>query len=216
MRRTAVISLLMTILVLALVKAVPFLKGPIVVTESTPVPQALAAAAEIKLRPGNRLCVTNVTLSPDSRFVQFTLRGGTLARSPVEVSASSDGYAARTRVRAGSEGTLTAPLAAPRNEKDGRVCVRNAGRRTIVLLGVPPGRGQTIASTLLNGRPQKIDASLSTFRSLESSRTGAFPKMLERAAAFSVLPTCFLWILALALAIAVPVFLALALAKSFE
>lgn len=216
MRRSAVIAFAATIAVLVIVKAVPFVRGIVPVTQSTPGPQPIAAGVPLKLKNGDELCVGNVVLTEDSRFAQFTLSPEASLPGDVIISASAPGFSYTVNVSGENEYALAAPLEPPATEKRGSVCVANKSRRAIVLLGTPPGRGQTISKTTINGKPNDVDASLAIFSSLGSSRIAAFPQMITHASSFSLFPRWMLWLLALAVVVGVPACLAVALFKSID
>lgn len=217
MRKAAVIGLLVPILVLAVFRFIPYLRGDAPVIDSTPAVQPLREATTVEVGPGDRLCVRGIVIGPESRFAQFTPEDNRRGWPALTVSASGSGFRSATDIPRAprASGVLTAELDPPSSEVDGAsVCLRNRGNFAINLFGVPPGLDSTVSETTVNGKPVPEDVALTLLKEPAASRTSNLPAMLERASTFVPVGPWALWTICALLVIGVPTALAVALARS--
>lgn len=217
MRRAALIGLLVPIVVLAIVKFIPYLQGQAPSVNSTPAVQPLRQAVTVGVEPGERLCVTGLVMGPQSRYAQFAPQDSRRGRPSLTVSAFGDSFRSATKIQRAplASGTLTVKLDPPRSEVDGSsICLRNRGTFDIRLFGVPPGLDSTASETTVNGVPIREDVSLTLLRETSTSRAANLPEMLNRASVFLPFGPWASWLLAIVLVVGVPAALGVALARS--
>jgi len=217
MRKAAVTGLLVPILVLAVFRFIPYLQADAPVTDSTPAVQPLREATTVDVGPGDRLCVREIVIGPESRFAQFTPEDDRRGRPALTVSASGSGFRSATDIPRDlrASGLLTAELDPPSSEVDGaRVCLRNRGNFAISLFGVPPGLDSTVSETTVNGKLVPEDVALTFLKEPAASRASNLPAMLKRASTFVPVGRWAAWLVAILLVIGVPTTLAVALARS--
>jgi hypothetical protein len=195
----------------ALIEWRPFLTRDRPVVTATPSLAGLVDRTDVPVRPGETACVAPVPISRTTGLVQLSLT--TLASSrpqPLVVTAEgAGGYRSRARTGSypvGPASVFDVPVRPPARDLAGRVCVRNAGRRRIALIGTREERSLTAATTTVGGRRQRADVALTLLEARPRSLLDRAGEILERASAFTggVMPTWLLWPLAVLLAVGVP------------
>ena len=125
------------------------------VVQSTPGLGALDSRYTVRLRPGDRACVRPVTLTPRSQQARVrVLAPQTAPAPPIEVTARGPGYRATGTIagyRTGGDDIPAAALTPPARELDGEVCMRNAGRTPVELVGAQDIRSQVPAELVVDG-----------------------------------------------------------------
>lgn len=181
------------------------------VITSSPGLEPLAAPADFRLRPGRRLCVAPVALTPDTAKAQFVLgaAGGTVRN--VRVASTGPGYRAATvitPIAVGDPSVAPAQVAPPsRTILDGRVCVSNGGRHPLLVRGANDARSISAAVTSIDGRAQPDhDAALLMLESSPRSIGERLGTIFARASALTggVVPAWLLWPLLVAVLLLVP------------
>jgi hypothetical protein len=217
MRKAAVLGFLAPIIVLAVAKFIPHLGGQAQSIDSTPAVQPLRELTDVKLEPGQTLCVSGLVLGPDSRFVRFLRPVRRAGVPPLTVTANAPGYRSVTRTSRNRNAPreVTVPLKAPTTERDGAsICVRNDGRRNTYLIAVPPGLDATVSESSVNGRPIPEYVTVTLLKDPSASRLSNLPAMLDRASAFTPFGPWAAWLLSALLVVGVPAALGVALVRS--
>jgi hypothetical protein len=195
----------------ALIEWRPFLTRDRAVVTATPSLSGLFERAEVPVRPREVACVSPVPISRTTGRVQLALTTLTSPRpQPLVVTAEgAGGY--RSRIRAasypvGPASGVDVPIRPPARDVVGRVCVRNAGRRRIALIGTTETRSLTGATTTVDGRRRRADVALTLLEATPRSLLDRAGKVLDRASAFTggLAPTWLLWPLTVLLAAGVP------------
>ena len=220
MRKSAAIALLLTVLVLAAWKLLPFMAAAAPAVDSTPVPPPLSAIGKLKVSAGSTLCTDEITYTPDSRFVQLIALKPPARMPPLSVVARAPGYGDAQSVAAREAGTFAVPLRPPGSERPpGTLCLTNNGSRTAVLAGLPrlPAKSlirPTRSISEIDGKPLAKTLSITLLRSQSSSRLSNLSGSVANAATLRPLAPAAVWLVILLLVLGVPVALAVALAIS--
>ena len=154
-RRPLLIALFGLALVLLgwLVLLRPWIERAVPIATTTPGLNPLFTRSEIAVPGGSTACVAPVRLDPAAGRAQLLL----VARhgpAPLHIIVSAPGYrAVATGAAAGTGGDeqLTVPFRPPTRAVDGRVCVLNAGRHGIALVGTSEARSVTRSNTTVDG-----------------------------------------------------------------
>lgn len=194
MRRLAIVSFAVFVVVLAAWKLVPFWTTPAPTVDSTPVAVPLANYAEINLREGDVACVKDVILGPSSRYLRFltSVRGPTSVRAAV----TAGSYRSRAVSTAVNQQPLTFTIDPPQDEIAGaKVCLEARQSRQLVILGIPASQITSDSYTTVNGKRSKVNATLTVLESTGSTRIAGLPATVRHAAAISPLPGWLIWII---------------------
>src|SRR4051794_20695007 len=131
----------------------PFLTREHETISATPTPIALYQPVPIPLRPGATACVHGVTFERDSEVVGLTARGS----GPLVIT----GHGARAVAR---PPLIRAALTPPGERVPGPLCIRNAGRRAVVLAGTADAGATAPPVTTIDGRPIAPDVTVTLYR----------------------------------------------------
>jgi hypothetical protein len=158
MRRLAgVIVLVVVFVVGALWSFVPHLTEERAVVASTPSLAGFISTSEILVRRGQRACIAPVPLEPAIRRVAMTLHARGPQASPLELELRGPGYRGSGRFTGYDPGRAVGVLAdvspAPPANVDGTLCLRNAGRRAVGLVGTAEPVSISLPATTLDGKP---------------------------------------------------------------
>jgi hypothetical protein len=215
--RTAIVTaLFVAVLTLgALTQFLPRLTQSGDVVTSTPVRQDLAAVQAIVLHPGERACLSQVTLDRAAGVARVGLAPNALGAAPTKLAlaASAPGYraAATISVARGQGGQLQIPFAPPRRTAIGALCLRNGGRRTVALAGTADPRALTRSKMTLDGAPRNDAFSLTLLAAGQRTLLDRFAQLVARTAALSAVGPWMLWLLLPLLLLGVPVLVLAAL-----
>jgi hypothetical protein len=173
-----------------------------------PVPPPVIAQTPVKIGSGSEACLSDVAFDTDAEFVQLTALSA--PRPPLEVVARAPGYRETGGVPGGREAlsAMFARIDPPERSIIGTLCIRNRGKRRILLLGTSDARtsvGRPV--TRIDGAESAPDISVSLFSADQGSVLERLGQLVDRAAAFKPgllgLPV-FLWIVLLLAAIGIP------------
>jgi len=125
------------------------------------------------------------------------------------LTASGPGYRSPpARIAGGQIGYLPveAPVPPPRPDLFGRVCVRNAGRTTVTLVGTEEFRTATRAATTVDGKPVAPDLALTLFENRAASVPALLPEIVDRVASLRGFlgHPAVVWLLLALVVVAVP------------
>jgi hypothetical protein len=182
----------------------PFLMREHETISATPTPIALYEPVPISLRPEAIACLHGVTFERDSAVIGFTARGS----GPLIITAAAPGYHALAVARAPLVRALVTP---PRAPVTGRLCVRNAGHRAVVLPGTTDAGSTASPVTTVDGHPIAPDVAITLYRREPSSHLARAADIVDHAAAFAWSPA-LLWLLGALVVLGVPAAIAYGLA----
>ncbi len=177
---------------------------------STPIVRPPAVVAELQLRPGTEACVSEVLFTPEAQEVKVQVtRTRQDAGPPLQVTAAAAGYRARAAAPGGYGPRRDLELAippAPRQVAGGRLCLRNAGRGDVWLLGTVEERALATQRTSLDGRPAPVQLAVTLQERENRSLPARAGELVDRAAVFrpGYLAPPVLWLLLAAVLLAVP------------
>ena len=186
----------------------PFVMREHEAISATPTPIALYEPVPIPLRPGATACVHGVIFERDSEVVGLTARGP----GPLIVTAIAPGYHALAVAR---PPLVRARVTPPRASVTGRLCLRNAGARTVVLPGTTDAGSAAPPTTTIDGRPFAPDVTVTLYRRTPSSHLARAGEIIDHAAAFAWSPA-LLWLLGVLVVLGVPAAIAYGLALSLR
>lgn len=148
---------LTALLVLAVVTAkwlLPWLTRDESVRVATPVPPALVQVAEVRVPPGQELCVNNVVFPKEAAAI--SMAGRTLDGKPgpaLTVTADGEDWRARSVIEPGWQTVLATQLGRPPKDVLAAICLTNTGRQTVIVNGNPdPAKLNGVQATL-DGKP---------------------------------------------------------------
>ena len=166
----------------------PFVTREHEVVSATPTPIALYQPVPIPLRPRSTACLDGVTFGRDAEVVGFTAQGD----GPLVITAG--------RARAVARPPLVRARLTPMT---GRLCIRNAGRRTVLLPGTTDAGSTAPPVTTIDGRPITPDVTVTLYRREPSSHLARAGDIVRHAAALAWSPA-LLWLLGVLVVLGVP------------
>jgi hypothetical protein len=219
--RSALISVLAVFAVFALATYVPHLTRDHAVAVSTPSPEGFVSIKEVKVRPGQRACISPVPLEPAIRRVRMVLHALGTQAAQLELELRGPGYRATGRFAGYPAGRQVPAIAdvspAPPSDADGSLCLRNTGRRSVGLVGTDDGFSASLPGTMVDGQPPgAVDPALEFLDGPPRSLLSQAGAVLGRASDFTggVVPLWLLWPLTVLLVLGGPVAMALAFAAT--
>jgi hypothetical protein len=222
MRRSALAGVILcgVLLVAGAVRAyLPPVEAERDVIVSSPSLSGIFVRSAVDVSRGERACLSPIPLDPEMTSAEILVNSGTRPPMPLEVSVRAPGYVARGRAPASYPQGVDAPvrvaLDAPRRRLDGRLCVRNLGRRTVALVGTNEPRSVAIPRVTAGGKlqpPQNI--ALTFYGDTDESVLEDPGSVVSRASAFTAayVPAWLVWVLVVTLLVGVPAGVILALA----
>jgi hypothetical protein len=190
---------------------------------STPSLVGFQSSKQIVVRRGQQACTSPVPLEPALRTVRMVLQARGMQASPLELELRAPGYKGTGRFAGykpgGAVNVEAAVSPAPPRDADGTLCVRNAGRRAVGLVGTDEPLSATLPATALDGKPTgDIDPAITFLGGPPQSMISRAGTILGRASDFTggFVPLWLLWPLALAVVLGAPLALAWALFRSLE
>jgi hypothetical protein len=221
MRRPATLGALLAVAVFAigaLALYLPHLTEKRTVVASTPSLRGLSSSKEVLVRRGEQACITPVPLEPGIRRVEMILHARGPAAVPVDVELRGPGYRGMGRFDGyapGGNATVQADVQpAPPADADGVLCLRNAGRRAVGLVGTDEPISQSLPATAIDGKPAGlVDPAITFLDGPPASILGRAGTILGRASDFTggVVPLWLLWPLTVIFVLGTPVAVAYAL-----
>jgi hypothetical protein len=219
MRRVALAVCLLVLVVGAVRAYLPYVEGERDVIVSTPSLSGIFVRSAVDIGRDERACLSPVPLDPEMTSAEILVNSGTRPPMPLEISVRASGYVARGRAPASYPPGVDAPvrvaLEAPERPVDGRLCVRNLGRRTVALAGTNEPRSVAVPRVTVDGKlqpPQNI--ALTIYGDTAESVLEDPGSVVSRASAFTAayVPTWLAWVLVATLLTGVPAGLVFALA----
>jgi hypothetical protein len=162
-----------------------FLTAPRDLVASTPSPRPMFEVTYVGLPPGDRLCLSDVTIPPDARQVRFQVRTYGRPGPALDVALRAPGYDERLTVPAGypDESLITAPMHPPPAARLGEVCLRHEGR-AIALVGTTEDRTKSRPVGTIDGRLEPADTYLAFYEGRSGSALAETGAIIDRMGAF--------------------------------
>jgi hypothetical protein len=190
---------------------------------STPSLVGFQTSKQVVVRRGQQACISPVPLEPALRTVRMVLQARGTQASPLEIELRGPGYRGTGRFAGyqpgGAVNVEAAVSPAPQGDADGTLCVRNAGRRAVGLVGTDEPLSATLPATALDGKPTgDVDPAITFLGGPPQSIISRAGTILGRASDLTggFVPLWLLWPLAIAFVLAAPLALAWALYRSLE
>ena len=165
---------------------------------------------EIKLRGGQTACTKPVPLDPEVRQVRLILHALGARSAPLVLTATGPGYTGHGRYErypTKAQVPVVATLdRAPTSAADGQLCVRNAGRRAVSMVGTSEPESQTAPVTTVAGKEiANIDPAVAFLAGEHRSILQMAGTPLDRAADFTdAVPRWLMWPLTLLFIVGMP------------
>ena len=223
MRKVALAVCLVLLVVGAVRAYLPSVEGKRDVIGSTPSLSGIFVRSAIDVSRDERACLSPLPLDPEMTSAEILVNSGTRPPMPLEISVRAPGYVARGRAPAsyppGVDTAVRVTLDAPERRVDGRLCVRNLGRRTVALVGTNEPRSVAVPRVTLDGKvqpPQNI--ALTFYGDTAESVLDDPGSVVSRASAFTAayVPAWLVWVLVVTLLAGVPAGVVLALAWALK
>jgi hypothetical protein len=190
---------------------------------STPSLGGFQTSKQIVVRGGQQACISPVPLEPALRTVRMVLQARGKQASPLELELRAPGYRGTGRFAGyqtgGAANAQAAVSPTPPRDADGTLCVRNAGRRAVGLVGTDEPLSTTLPATVLDGKPAgNVDPAITFLGGPPQSMISRAGTILGRASVFTggFVPLWLLWPLTLLFVLGAPFALAWALFRSLE
>jgi hypothetical protein len=190
---------------------------------STPSLVGFQTSKQVVVRRGQQACISPVPLEPALRTVRMVLQARGTQASPLEIELRGPGYRGTGRFAGyqpgGAVNVEAAVSPAPPGDADGTLCVRNAGRRAVGLVGTDEPLSATLPATALDGKPTgDVDPAITFLGGPPQSIISRAGTILGRASDLTggFVPLWLLWPLAIAFVLAASLALAWALYRSLE
>jgi hypothetical protein len=203
MRRQAVIAVVAGVAVVllgALAWWRPFLTEDRGFPAAIPQPAPLFSLPMIPVPAGQQTCFAPAVIDTHSRRAAFNVDTGGRPGEPLRLTINAPGYRFATPVKGGypDHSTLIVPVPAPHRDLALRICIENAGRRTVSLWGADD-RTRTPMITTRAGEPLNANPLFTFYEAEPGSLLGHLGVAFRRMAAFrpGVLGPWLFWPLAL-------------------
>src|SRR3712207_921291 len=206
-RRLAPLAGLLLVVAAAFAWWSPFLTQKRPVLSVTPSPPGLFGSASTKLPAGGIMCLTGISIAPDSEIATLVAQTYRRPGPEVAIEFSAPGYKYRPRAQGyGANAPLRTPLAPPGESTVGSLCLRNVDRRPVAFLSTAEPRTLSRPTTSVNRTEIAQDVALSFERRKTASLISRPGEVFDHANAFTwgILGRPFFALLALTLALGLP------------
>jgi hypothetical protein len=199
MRRAALITYAVALLVFLAAVAIPFVARKRDQPAAVPNPPALSKVSLDEVAGGATLCIANIAAEPHSQVARFQV--GTFGKPgpPLDLVVTGAGYRSAAHERAGYADNVTHQLAIapPPRAQLVRACIRNGGGRRIVLYSAGDS-ARSRAVVTVGGKTLRSTPALAFFESHRRSIAERVPLTVDRIATFRG-PLSHAWIVWLVL-----------------
>jgi hypothetical protein len=206
-RRWVLIPALAAILVAAVLGA-RFLTQNRDLVASTPSPRPVFTVNYLQLRPGSELCIADVTIPADAHRLRMQVRTYGRPGPALNVTLAAGSYRQRVAVPGGyaDQTTLDAPMAPPRADSLGRVCVTQDSGQAIAFASSVEERTESRPQSTIDGSAVGPDSYLAFYEGRTGGALAETPAIVERMGAFKpgVVGPWLLWPLLALTVIGVP------------
>jgi hypothetical protein len=186
------------LVVLAAVFLIPFATRKREVTVSAPAGPPLPPASLVPatIKPGSRLCIRQLALSPDDQVARVLVQTGGRPGPPLRVDVTAPGYSATSTVQPGyRDGPLEIALTPPRRSMRGDLCVQNTGRAAMSILASGVGEKLSRPQPELDGTQLQQDVPIVFHERAQASLANRTGELIGHASVFTPLPRWSLWLL---------------------
>jgi hypothetical protein len=211
------------LLVLALAAVdvfIPYLTRERETVAGVPVPPPFAVQENIRLAPGQEVCLDEVAIDVDSEIAEFGVISKARSGPQLRVSANAPGYRAASEVEGGylSPDTMRVPLKPPTRSLLAEFCVANRGDRKVDLLAAHEPRTASRPVARVDGAEVPPDLALRFLSRDSGSVLARLGSLVDRMSAFhpAVLEKPVLWLLLALLVIVLPAAAIYALVSTFR
>jgi hypothetical protein len=216
----ALAAVLLVLGVAAVDLFIPYLTRERETVAGVPVPPPFAVQENIRLKPGEQICMGEVAMDVDAEVAEFTVVGEARSGPPLRVSARAPGYRAIARVRGGygAPQTMRVPLEPPSRSLLADFCLANRGRHKVDLLGTHEPRTASRPVARVDGREVAPDLTLRFLSEDTGSVTARLGTLIDRMSAFRppVLEKPVLWLLLVLTVLVLPAGAVYAVVSSFR
>jgi hypothetical protein len=223
MRRWALLGALAGALVL-LIAAVaigrPYLTKQRDYRASVPQPPSVLAVQQVRMKPGQTVCVHDAVMDTHSQRVLFQVDTYGKPTVPLRLALAGDGYRATVNVPASaykSGGILNLPAPAPDRDIFVTACVTNAGRRPAALEASTSAEPGPVFATL-NGARVPTNPWLAFYEAKPTSIAHRLPTIVSRMGIFRppFIGGWLLWPLGVLFVLGVPAAILVAYARALD
>lgn len=194
MRSVAVGAFALALAVFAALVAVPFLSEKRDFPAAVTSPPALVTVALAELKPGQRLCMRDVTIEPRSESARMKVGTYSKPGPALTLELSGPGYRQTARLPGGYPDNLVQSFAVnpPERAMLVRACLRNEGRTRIALYAAAD-RARSRAFVTVDGREIKMTPQFSFWEGQPRSLAERAPLVAQRVATFRG-PLGYTWV----------------------
>ncbi|HLH13331.1 MAG TPA: hypothetical protein VKV16_00965 [Solirubrobacteraceae bacterium] len=194
----------------------PYLTSKQTFVAGVAAPPPLEVPGQVALAPGERGCMSSISVEPDSRRAQFEVLGPASKHGgpPVELVLSASGYRSVGELAGGyPPGPVTVSVTPPPRALIAQVCFVDRGRQALSLAASGEARTLTRSATTVGGVPVVADISLTFYEGRPSSLLERLGTVFGRASNLTdhLIPVWLIWIVAVLTAFGVPFGIAAAL-----
>jgi hypothetical protein len=156
------------------------------VVASTPSPRPVFTVHYQPLKPGEQLCIQDVTIPADARRVRMQVRTYGKPGPQLAIELAARGYAERLTVAGGYADltTLDAPMTPPPTDVLGRVCLSQRSPDIVALAGTTEERTQSRPHSALDDTAVAGDSYLAFYEGRRASALRETPAIIDRMQAF--------------------------------
>lgn len=194
----------------ALVWFLPYLTQKRAFVADVAAPPPLFTLSEISVPARGQACLSDVTVEPNARQAQFTVRPGVTSPTggpPFQLILQAPGYRSVTRLAGGYPGgAANLPISAPTRAVIGTACFANQGRIPLALSGSMEARTISRSKLTVDQKPVPGDVTLSFIDGRDRSLLDDLGTVFARASRLTdgLVPTWCVWALALAIVLGLP------------
>jgi hypothetical protein len=197
-----------TVLVIGvLLTFVPFLTRERTVVTATPVPDPVSALESLKLKAHARLCVDSIPFTPDASRVRMLIGQLSGAPQPLTVRVRAAGLDETRRIAPAyaASAPILVDFTPVQRASFGTVCLRNAGRRSVMVGMTSDPRNISRSQATLDGKPYGNHVPVTLLAAKRASLLSRVGEIVDHVAAFKPSPAhAAVWILLVLVLVGVP------------
>jgi hypothetical protein len=197
-----------TVCVLAGVLCLRFLTADRDVVAATPSPRPIFVVTYVPIPPGERLCLSDVTIPDDARRLRVKVRTYSRPGPGLDVALRGRGYTQALAVAGGYRdgAVIDAPMRPPPEARLGQVCLRQDGTRPVALVGTTEERTLSRPEGAIDGKPIPADTYLAFYEAGSASALHETGAIVDRMSAFrpGIVGPWLLWPLLVLVVLGVP------------
>jgi hypothetical protein len=207
MRRWAVASAVVALVIAAFVVVRPFVAAQRDFAAEVPSPASLVDTDSVPLARGAPVCFANAVIEPHSQQARFKIATGGPPAPALRMDVRGTGYHQSVAIPAGAANyqLLQVPITPPAVATPVRVCFHDRGRRAIALLA-SNDRTRSRSTVVVGGTPVDKSVWFAFYEATPQAITERLPLIFQRMATFRpgyVVPA-LLWVLCVLFVLGVP------------